>query len=69
LWNTVRETFRAITNADSEIARYYGQPNPAYRQQSHIEAAKANLQSAEPKLGKIIDAFAAFEQAERDKNE
>jgi hypothetical protein len=69
LWNKVRETFRAIANADSEMSRYYGQPNPAYRQQSLIEAAKVNLQTAEPNLEQIINAFAAFEQDERDRNE
>ncbi len=65
LWNDVRETFRAITNADSQIARYYGQPNPAYRQESLIREAHANLRDVEPRITEIVRVFAEFEQAER----
>lgn len=53
LWNKVRETFRNITNAEYQISRYYGQLNPAYRQQSLINDANNNLRNAEPRLTEI----------------
>jgi hypothetical protein len=65
LWNDVRETFRVIVNADNQIGRYYSQPNPAYRQESLIREAHANLREAEPRLTEIVRVFAEFEQAER----
>lgn len=65
LWTKVRETFREISNAESQIARYYVQDRPQYRQDSLIREAHANLRKAGPKLTEIIEAFAAFEKEER----
>jgi hypothetical protein len=67
LWTNVRETFRMIINADNQIARYYGQSNPAYRQESLIREAHAFLRNAEPRLTEITGVFAVFEQEERDR--
>jgi hypothetical protein len=68
LRNAVKETFRVIAKADYDISLYYRQPNPIYRQQNLIDAARANLQIAEPKLDEIILAFDATEQAVRERN-
>ena len=69
LWNKVRETFRMITNADYQLSRYYAQDNPAYRQQSLIDAARNNLRDAEPRLTEIVGVFAMFEEAERNRHQ
>jgi hypothetical protein len=65
LWTNVREAFRMLTNADFQIARFYGESRPSYRQESLIREAHANLRSAEPRIAEIVRVFAEFEQAER----
>jgi hypothetical protein len=67
LWANVRETFRMITNADYQIARFYGQPQPHYRQERFMREAQANLRNAAPKLAEIVDIFVLFEQTERNR--
>jgi hypothetical protein len=68
LWTEVRETFRLITNADYQIARYYGQPNVANRSESLIKSAHDNLKNAKPKLNHIVGEFTVFEETERKRN-
>jgi hypothetical protein len=68
LWTNVRETFRIITNADYQIARFYGQPQPHYRQENLIREAHTNLRNAEPKLTEIVGVFVSFEQTERNRH-
>jgi hypothetical protein len=67
LWKEVRETFRVLTNADLQIAQYYG-TNPAFRSANLITVAHANLKNAEPNLTKSFGELTVFEEAERKRN-
>lgn len=71
LRNEVRETFRLLATADHQIARFYSVDHPAYRIEKFIKDAHLNLENAEPRLTKIIDAFEHMEstaQSERSVN-
>lgn len=64
----VRETFRLLSTADYQIARFYSVDHPSYRIDKLMKDAHINLESAEPRLTKIIDAFEQMEstsQSER----
>jgi len=67
LRSEVREAFRLLANADYQIARYYSVDQPAYRMEKFMKDAHLNLENAEPRLTKIIDAFEQMEStAERE---
>ena len=65
LWNDVREMFQIITNSDHQIAQYYEQDQPAYRQTNLIAAAHDNLRNAQRRFTQIVSAFKSFEESER----
>jgi hypothetical protein len=56
----VRAAFRLLADADHQIVRFYSANQP-YRTEKCIKDAHANLENAEPKLTKIIDAFEQME--------
>jgi hypothetical protein len=65
LWTEVREAFQVLTNADLQLTQYYGQPSPANRWPTLINAARDNIRNAEPKLTHIAGVLSTFEETER----
>jgi hypothetical protein len=68
LWTEVREVLPLVSNADYQIDRYYAEDRVAYRQESLIKTAHANLKNAEPRLTHIVGEFTMFEESERKMN-
>jgi hypothetical protein len=67
LQKEVRETFRLLTNSDSQIAQFYSVDIPSHRSDKLMMDAHSNLEQAESRLVRIIEVFQQMEVGRTDK--